>query len=83
MNFVKYFLIHLPNFNTIVILYVQSKELKFYPAQMKKIFVILVSVIFFSSVFSSCKSSERCAAYGKSNKIDTGKSITDKTQKAI
>ncbi len=50
---------------------------------MKKIFVIIVSVVFISSAFTSCKSHERCAAYGKADKIDIGISVSDKTQRAI
>ena len=50
---------------------------------MKKIFVIVMSVVFVSAI-SSCKTSNtRCAAYGKINKIDTGKMYTDKTEKDI
>jgi hypothetical protein len=55
----------------------------FISAPMKKFFVIIVSVVFFSASLSSCRSHERCAAYGKINKIDTGKSFTDKTEKPI
>lgn len=50
---------------------------------MKKIFVVILSVVFVSASLSSCRSHERCAAYGKINKIDSGKTITDKTEKAI
>ena len=50
---------------------------------MKKIFVIVLSLVFISSVLTSCKGHERCAAYGKANKIETGKSFSDKTQRAI
>ncbi len=50
---------------------------------MKKIFVIVLSVFVISSVFTSCKSHERCAAYGKINKIDTAKPVSDKTEKSI
>ncbi|MFL5765443.1 MAG: hypothetical protein ACJ77K_15970 [Bacteroidia bacterium] len=50
---------------------------------MKKFFVVLLSVTFIVASLSSCRSHERCAAYGKINKIDTGKSYTDKTQKSI
>jgi hypothetical protein len=51
---------------------------------MKKFFVIVLSVVFVGSVMTSCKAHhERCAAYGKINKIDTGKSFTDKTEKPI
>ena len=51
--------------------------------KMKKIFLIALSVIFTSVAMTSCRSHERCAAYGKINKIDSGKSIKDKTQRAI
>lgn len=51
---------------------------------MKKIFVTILSIIFVSVAMVSCKvQHERCAAYGKINKIDTGKSFTDKTEKPI
>jgi len=50
---------------------------------MKKVLLIVISVIFVSVAMSSCKSHERCAAYGKINKIDTGKSITNKTERSI
>ncbi len=50
---------------------------------MKKFFVIVVSVLFVSAFITSCRSHERCAAYGKINKIDTEKSHTDKTEKSI
>ncbi len=50
---------------------------------MKKFLVIAMSVVFISVSMTSCRSHERCAAYGKINKIDSGKAFTDKTQKAI
>ncbi len=50
---------------------------------MKKVFVIILSVVFISSAFTSCKSHERCAAYGKTNKIETGKTISIPSQKSI
>ncbi len=50
---------------------------------MKKIFVILLSVVFVGATLSSCRSHERCAAYGKINKIDSGKTYSDKSEKAI
>ncbi len=51
---------------------------------MKKILVIALSVVFINTVMVSCKAGHtRCAAYGKINKIDTGKSITDKTAKSL
>ena len=50
---------------------------------MKKFFVIVASVVFVSAIMTSCRSHERCAAYGKINKIGTGKSHTDKTEKSI
>jgi hypothetical protein len=50
---------------------------------MKKALIIFVSVVFVSAVLSSCRSHERCAAYGKINKIDSGKTISDKTEKSI
>ena len=50
---------------------------------MKKLFVITLSVVFIGASLSSCRSHERCAAYGKINKIDSGKKITDKSEKSI
>jgi hypothetical protein len=50
---------------------------------MKKVLIIFISVVFVSATLSSCRSHERCAAYGKVNKIDTGKSVSDKTAKSI
>ncbi|MGQ0829836.1 MAG: hypothetical protein ACT4ON_15725 [Bacteroidota bacterium] len=50
---------------------------------MKKVLLIMISAIFVSVALSSCKSHERCAAYGKINKIDTGKSITNKSERPI
>ena len=51
---------------------------------MKNFFVIILTAIFVSVVMGSCKvQHERCAAYGKINKIDTGKPYTDKTEKPI
>lgn len=50
---------------------------------MKKIALFTLSVVFVGSLLTSCRSHERCAAYGKINKIDTGKSFTDKTEKSI
>ena len=50
---------------------------------MKKSFIIILSVVFFSAAFTSCRSHERCAAYGKIKKIDSGKSISDKTERSI
>jgi len=50
---------------------------------MKKVLIIFVSVVFVSATFSSCRSHERCAAYGKINKIETGKTFSDKTEKSI
>ena len=53
---------------------------------MKKIIVIALSVVFIITVMVSCKAgghSTRCAAYGKINKIDTGKSFSDKTAKSL
>ena len=50
---------------------------------MKKFYLIVVSVIFVSAALSSCKSHERCAAYGKINKINTGKTVADKTDRSI
>jgi len=55
----------------------------FIPIKMKKFLVIAMSVVFISVSMTSCRSHERCAAYGKINKIDSGKAFTDKTQKAI
>lgn len=51
---------------------------------MKKIFVTILSIIFISAAMVSCHvQHERCAAYGKIKKIDTGKSFIDKTVKSI
>jgi hypothetical protein len=50
---------------------------------MKKGLIIFVSVIFIGIGLSSCRSHERCAAYGKVNKIETGKSFTDKSVRPI
>jgi hypothetical protein len=50
---------------------------------MKKVLIIFISVVFVSATLSSCRSHERCAAYGKVNKIETGKSFSDKTEKSI
>ena len=51
---------------------------------MKKIAVIALSVVFVSTAMVSCKASHtRCAAYGKINKIDTGKSFSNKTEKSL
>lgn len=50
---------------------------------MKKLFIIAMAITSVSVLITSCKSHERCAAYGKINKIDTGKSVTDKTEKSI
>jgi len=40
---------------------------------MKKIFLFIAIATFVGSVFTSCKSHERCPAYGKVNKADTEK----------
>ncbi|MBL7884393.1 MAG: hypothetical protein JNL69_10025 [Bacteroidia bacterium] len=50
---------------------------------MKKIALFTLSVLFLGSVLTSCRSHERCAAYGKINKIENQKSFVDKTEKAI
>jgi hypothetical protein len=50
---------------------------------MKKVLIMFISVVFVSATLSSCRSHERCAAYGKINKIETEKVISDKTEKAI
>lgn len=50
---------------------------------MKKICVIVISIVFLSITLSACRSHERCAAYGKINKIDSGKSFINKTEKSI
>jgi hypothetical protein len=50
---------------------------------MKKVLIIFISVVFVSVSMTSCRSHERCAAYGKINKIDTGKSFSDKSEKSI
>jgi len=34
---------------------------------MKKIFIVIVVLVVFSFVLSSCKSSEKCPAYGQAN----------------
>ena len=57
---------------------------KLYLPNMKKLIVILVSVAFISTSIISCKAGHtRCAAYGKINKIDTGKTFTNKTEKSL
>lgn len=48
---------------------------------MKKGLIIFISVVFVSVSLTSCRSHERCAAYGKVNKIDTGKAFSDKSEK--
>ncbi len=51
---------------------------------MKNKITILLSFAFFTIFMVSCKvQKERCAAYGKINKIETIKNIADKTQKSI
>ena len=51
---------------------------------MKKIITVALSIVFVSAMMVSCKTSHtRCAAYGKINKIDTGKAFTDKSAKDI
>jgi hypothetical protein len=50
---------------------------------MKKSFIIFIAVVFASAGLSSCKSHERCAAYGKVNKIDVQKSLSDKTARSL
>ena len=75
-------------YNYIIILFLHFKcwifnRNNFTLISMKKLFVIAVSVAFISAIFTSCRSHERCAAYGKIQKIDTGKSISDKTEKSI
>lgn len=51
---------------------------------MKKIFAIVLSIAFVSATVVSCKTTHtRCAAYGKINKIETGKTFIDKTEKDI
>lgn len=51
---------------------------------MKKLIVVTLSVVFVSTAMVSCKASHgRCAAYGKINKIDTGKTFSDKTAKSL
>lgn len=50
---------------------------------MKKV-VIVLSVFVGAISFTSCKvQHEKCAAYSKIDKIDTGKTVTDKTVKPI
>lgn len=58
-------------------------SLKIYQTNMKKIALFTLSVVFLGSVLTSCRSHERCAAYGKINKIENGKAFVDKTEKAI
>jgi hypothetical protein len=50
---------------------------------MKKVLIMFISVVFVSATLSSCRSHERCAAYGKINKIETEKAFSDKTEKSI
>jgi hypothetical protein len=50
---------------------------------MKRVLIIFISVVFVSAALSSCRSHERCAAYGKINKIENQKSFSDKTEKSI
>lgn len=50
---------------------------------MKKSFIIFIAVVFVGAGLSSCKSHERCAAYGKANKIDVQKSLSDKTVRSL
>jgi hypothetical protein len=50
---------------------------------MKKFLLFFASALLVSSVFSSCRSHERCAAYGKINKIETTKPVVDNTEKSI
>jgi len=50
---------------------------------MKKVSVAIIAVVLAGVVLSSCRSHERCAAYGKINKVDSGKSFGDKSEKAI
>lgn len=50
---------------------------------MKKGLIIFISVVFVSVSLSSCRSHERCAAYGKINKIETGKPLSDRSEKSI
>jgi hypothetical protein len=51
--------------------------------QMKKVIVATLLVVFVAAGLTSCKSHERCAAYGKINKIETEKPLVDKTQSEI
>ena len=51
---------------------------------MRKLFIMAISVTFLSAMLVSCKTNHtRCAAYGKINKIDTGKMVTNITEKDI
>ena len=50
---------------------------------MKKFLSIVACFIFISFAMTSCRSHERCAAYGKINKINSGKTFIDKTEKSI
>lgn len=50
---------------------------------MKKVLVVITAVFFVSAALSSCRSHERCAAYGKINKPDSGNAFADKTEKSI
>jgi hypothetical protein len=65
--------------------FVQSKNLvnNFISNPMKKIFVIALSIVFVSTVVSCKTGHTRCAAYGKINKIDTGKAFSNKTAKSL
>lgn len=49
---------------------------------MKKFLFVFALAIVVSGI-TSCRSHERCAAYGKINKIETSKPVVDKTEKSI
>ncbi len=50
---------------------------------MKKFLLFFASAVILSGMLSSCRSHERCAAYGKINKIETAKPFVDKSEKSI
>jgi hypothetical protein len=42
---------------------------------MKKLFVIVIAVFLLGVLFSSCKTHEKCPAYGKANNVKSEKPI--------
>jgi hypothetical protein len=50
---------------------------------MKKLCLIIFSTIFACAVLTACRTHERCAAYGKINKIDVKKAFSDKTENEV